>query len=298
MGTTSRTIGRLLFILLLIGAVIGAMGFILVRRSWPQLEGNLEVAGLRQPVEILRDAQGVPHIYASTEQDLYFAQGYVHAQDRFWQMDYWRHIGSGRVAELLGADQLDVDRFLRTMGWEQLAQKEFEAADETTKAALVAYTDGVNAYLAQHGGAELSFEYAILKLSNWGYEPEPWTPVNSITWGKFMAWLLRSNLDTEIERAMLVADLTPQQLDQLYPPYPSKHPVIVGGSGVQGPTAENLVVEGGLSELFAQVGEYTSALDALLGEGGAEIGSNNWAISGDMSASGMPLLANDPHLPV
>ena len=296
MGTTTRTIGRLLFIALLIAAVIGAMGFILVRRSWPQLEGNLEVAGLRQPVEVLRDAQGVPHIYASTEQDLFFAQGYVHAQDRFWQMDYWRHIGSGSVAELLGADQLDVDRFLRTLGWGQLATQEFEAADETTQAALLAYTDGVNAYLSQNRGAALSFEYAILKLTNWGYEPEPWTPENSITWGKVMAWLLRSNLDTEIERAMLLTDMSPQEVDQLYPPYPPGHPVIVGGSGVQGPTAAAPTADVGA--LMSVVSNRASQLDVLVGEGGSQVGSNNWAISGDMTESGMPILANDPHLPV
>ncbi len=291
-----RTVGRILLILLLITAVLGALGYILVRRSWPQVSGELEVAGLLQPVEVLRDARGIPHIYASTDHDLFFAQGYVHAQDRFWQMDYWRHIGSGRLSELLGADQLDIDRFLRTLGWDRLASQEFEAADSYTQAALVSYSDGVNAYVESHAGAELSFEYAILKLTNWSYEPEPWTPANSITWGKVMAWLLRSNLDTEIERAMLAKTFSPADLERLYPPYPQDHPVIVGGSGVQGPTA---AAQGAAATaaLMADVAQKTTSLDELLGKAGSDIGSNNWVVAGSMTESGMPLLANDPHLP-
>jgi penicillin amidase len=285
-------------ILLLIALVVGALGAVLVRRSFPQLEGEVRVPGLRQPVDVYRDERGVPHIYASTDDDLFFAQGYVHAQDRFWQMDFWRHVGAGRLSELLGSSQIETDKFLRTLGWERIAELEWEMADEKTKAVLTAYAEGVNAYLAEREGAELSFEYAILKLFNWNYTPEPWTPINTLTWAKVIAWDLRQNLDRELDRALLSADLTGEELADLYPPYPPDHPRIVPGTGIYGPVASTDPIRDA-RPLLASVADRVAGLDQLVGHvRGAELGSNNWVVAGTRTDSGLPILANDPHLDI
>ncbi|MFN3307891.1 MAG: penicillin acylase family protein, partial [Anaerolineales bacterium] len=165
-----------------------------------------------------RDRMGIPHIYAATLHDLFFAQGYVHAQDRFWQMDFWRHIGSGRLSEMFGASQVKTDAFLRTLGWRQLAEQEYNQLSEESKAILQAYSEGVNAYLKEHQGASLSLEYAILGLMSRGYVVEPWEPTHSLTWAKVMAWDLGENMGEEIERAILLGSLPPEKVAELYPP--------------------------------------------------------------------------------
>ena len=167
---------------------------------------------------------GIPHIYATTSHDLFFAQGYVHAQDRFWQMDTWRHIGSGTLSEMFGEGQVETDTFLRTLGWRLTAEQEYAELDPESKAIIDSYTAGVNAYLKDHDTTALSLEYAILGLLSPDYKIEPWTPVNSLTWGKAMAWDLRGNMGEEIERAVLLKTLTPEQVAELYPAYPQDHP--------------------------------------------------------------------------
>src|SRR5215510_2116704 len=199
-------------------------------QSFPQIDGEIKLAGLNGPVDIYRDKTGIPHIYASTQHDLFFAQGYVHAQDRFWQMDFWRHIGSGKISEMFNS-QVDTDKFLRTLGWRQTAEQEYSQLDAVSKSIIDSYTEGVNAYLKDHDKTALSLEYAILGLLNSKYKIEPWTPINSLTWGKAMAWDLRGNLDEEIQRAVLLKTLSPQQVAELFPPYPKDHPVIVNKIG-------------------------------------------------------------------
>ena len=119
-------------------------------RSFPQTEGTLQLQGLQGPVNIYRDKMGIPNIYASSKHDLFFAQGYVHAQDRFWQMDVWRHIGSGSLSEMFGKGQVQTDTFLRTLGWKQVAEQEYASLAPESKAILDSYTEGVNAYLKDH----------------------------------------------------------------------------------------------------------------------------------------------------
>jgi penicillin G amidase len=119
-------------------------------KSFPQVDGEIQLEGLNGQVDIYRDKMGIPHIYASTEHDLFFAQGYVHAQDRFWQMDVWRHIGSGALSEMFGNGQLDTDIFLRTLGWRVTAEQEYAQLDADSKAIINSYTAGVNAYLEDH----------------------------------------------------------------------------------------------------------------------------------------------------
>jgi penicillin amidase len=170
--------------------------------SFPQTSGEITASGLIEPVEVYRDSMGIPHIYAANVHDLFFAQGYVHAQDRFWQMDTWRHIDSGTLSEMFGSGQVETDAFLRSLGWKQTAEAEWELLGDASRQILTAYTDGVNAYLAGHSGTAVSLEYAVLKLLAPDYRIAPWTPVNSLAWGKAMAWDLRGNMDEEIERAV------------------------------------------------------------------------------------------------
>ena len=131
-----------------------------------QLAGEVTLPGLGAAVTVYRDARGIPQIYADTPADLLKAQGYVHAQDRFWEMDFRRHVTSGRVAELFGESQLATDEFLRTLGWREVAEQEVEALDESVRGYYDAYAEGVNAYLADHKGAAASLEYAVLGLQN------------------------------------------------------------------------------------------------------------------------------------
>lgn len=131
------------------------------------------MAGLSASVEVLRDERGVPTIYADTLDDLMFAQGYVHAQDRFYEMDVRRHVTAGRLSEMFGASQVATDSFLRTMGWRRVADQEIALLSDTSLQILDAYANGVNAYLADRPAADVSLEYSVLGLINPSYEIEP-----------------------------------------------------------------------------------------------------------------------------
>src|SRR5512138_927760 len=133
-------------------------------KSFPQIDGHITLDGLNGTVDIYRDKMGIPHIYATTADDLFFAQGYVHAQERFWQMDFYRHVGEGRTAEMFGKSSVDTDKFLTTLGWRKRSEEEYQTMTADSKAILAAYADGVNAYLKDHNGEAVSLEYAILKL--------------------------------------------------------------------------------------------------------------------------------------
>jgi penicillin amidase len=309
MKKLGRVLGRLLIGVVVIALLLTAAGFYYFKSylpdkvaplSFPQIDGSIHVAGLNGNVDIYRDKMGIPHIYATTLHDLFFAQGYVHAQDRFWQMDAWRHIGSGSLSEMFGSGQVETDAFLRTLGWKETAEQEYQSLDPESKAILDSYTEGVNAYLKNHDGTALSLEYAILKLPflTPGYKIAPWTPVNSLTWGKAMAWDLRGNMDEEITRAVLLKTLTPQQIDELYPPYPSDKPVIVNkiGSGTSSLPPSNISTFNLPTEVLTALQHNASLLDAALGPSSDGIGSNSWVVSGALTTTGKPILANDPHL--
>ena len=268
-------------------------------KSFPQVDGQIQLEGLDGAVDIYRDRMGIPHIYAKTSHDLFFAQGFVHAQDRFWQMDFWRHVGSGTISEMF-ASQLETDAFLRTLGWRVTAEKEWEGLKPELKANLQAYADGVNAYLKDHEATALSLEYSILSLLNPDYKIESWTPINSLTWGKAMAWDLKSNINQEIERAVLLKTIQPEQVAALFPLYSENHPVIVNkiGNGVSANAPIQSLASDISDEALAALKNNASLLDLALGPAGDGIGSNSWVIAGSRTATGMPLLANDPHLPI
>lgn len=308
-NTLRRVLTAIFSILVVLALLVGYLNFLWVpqtaQKSFPQTEGEISLPGLDGQVDIYRDSMGIPHIYATTLHDLFMAQGYVHAQDRFWQMDFWRHIGSGRLAEMFGKSQVKTDAFLRTLNWRGLAEQEYEMLSSESRAILNAYAEGVNAYIAGRQPVELSLEYAILTgLLNRGYTIEPWTPIHTLTWAKAMAWDLRGNMGAEIERAILLKTLSPEQIDELFPPYPADHPRIVPeleardsirkpGYSILDTRISNLEYPiSNLEDLLSNL----SLLDPLLGPSGAGIGSNSWAVSGKLTTTGMPLLANDPHL--
>ncbi len=300
-----RVLLIVLSVIVVIAIILGAGGVYLARSSFPKSNGEIKLSGLDAPVDIYRDSYGIPQIYAQTTHDLFFAQGYVHAQDRFWQMDFWRHIGSGKLSEMFGKSELKTDIFLRTLGWERIAQQELNKMSADQRTLLQAYADGVNAYLADHKGAALSLEYAILKVLNSGYSPSPWQPVNSLTWGKVMAWDLSSQGKSEIEHAILMKTLTPQQIAEIYPPYPSDHPMVVpnfslgaipGGSASAAGLDQGAQALASLAPAFQSLADTVAKVDAVLGPSGAEIGSNNWVIAGSHTATGKPFLADDMHL--
>lgn len=298
MSTLKRALLVVLALLIILILGLMAYGFFLVRSSFPTTEGTVRLSGLNQPVEIYRDSYGIPHIYAADEHDLFMAMGYVHAQDRFWQMDFWRHIGSGRLSEMFGETQLETDEYLRTMGWARVAEQELVNSNDELRVILQSYADGVNAYLVQNKGASISLEYAILKLMNPDYEPEPWIPLHSMTWGKAMAWNLGGNMSTEIQRATLLPKIGGARLAEIYPAYPENHPTIVPSlTGFQAEEPREEIRESlMIPQLLEGIATKNQLINDLLVGGFSGIGSNNWVIDGDHTLSGLPLLADDMHL--
>ena len=279
MRVRTRVLLSLLVVVLLVGLTGLTYGVVTVRRPWPRIDGTVPVDGLHAQVTIIRDRWGIPHIYASDPHDLFFAQGYVHAQDRFWQMEFWRRIGSGRLAEILGESALDSDRFIRTIGWHRTAAQELELLDDETRAALEAYAEGVNAYITTHKG-RLGLEFTILGLTGVKVDPEPWTPLNTLTWSKVMAWDLGGNMQRELLRAYVAARLGTGAVGEVVPPYPEGHPIIVPHP-VSGATLQAVP---------------DAVFDTHVLGRGDDLGSNNWVVSGSRTETGMPLLADDPHL--
>ncbi|GAB3959538.1 penicillin acylase family protein [Actinoallomurus acanthiterrae] len=287
---------RVLITLLALALVLTLYGWWTVRRSYPQVGGRVSVPGLGADVTVLRDRWGVPQIYADGAEDLMRAQGYVHAQDRFWEMDFRRHVTAGRLSELFGKTTLDTDKVVRTLGWRRVAEQELPLLRPDTRRYLDAYAQGVNAWLARHRDtATQSLEYSVLGLQRTGYHPEPWTAVDSLSWLKAMAWDLRSNMDEELGRALAATKVSPARADQLYPGYPyDRNPVIVpGGSGGRtGPAPRARALSPALTRVAAAI----HAMPTMLGNGAPGLGSNSWVVSGARTNTGKPLLANDPHL--
>jgi penicillin G amidase len=263
-----RALGLVLLLL-----VVSAAGFYAyLRQSLPLTRGEVTLTGLAAPVEVLRDRHGIPHIYAASLEDAHFALGFVHAQDRLWQMEMNRRIGSGRLSEILGPSALEADRFMRTLGLRHVAQANLAQYDEETRRLLEAYTAGVNAYLGQR--PVLPPEFWLL-----GVTPEPWSPLDSIVWTKLMAWDLGANWRSELLRMHLSGTLATERIQEFLPPYP-------GDAQPKLPDLRALYP--GLEKKPGQTPVFS--------ESGFVSGSNSWAVSGARSASGKPLLASDPHL--
>lgn len=268
-----RWVGLAVLLLVLVG--VGG-SYLWLRLTLPETRGTVRIKGLDGPVEIIRDRHGVPHIYATTAHDLFFAQGYVHAQDRPWQMDLFRRAALGRLAEIFGKELLETDRFFRTLGLGRLAQASLDAADEEARSILAAYADGVNAAM---GRGRRRAEFLLL-----GYRPEPWIPLHTAALGKLMAWeLAQWRPDLALDRLRNRVDET--RWRELLPSYPEAGPIIVS------PVAPRRLAG---KEPSRPWGPELAWLGLGLGSGG----SNSWVVDGTRSQTGKPLLANDPHLPL
>jgi penicillin amidase len=248
----------------------------LLKRPLPKTRGSLSVQGLESRVTIARDKFGVPRIEARSSNDLCFGHGFAIAQDRLWQLEFYRRVASGRVAEFGGEDALKVDRLMRTLGLRRIADAEVATISRSGRNYLEAYAAGVNAAIA--AAPALPFELQVLRV-----DPEPWTVADSLAIGKVVALGFSTNMETELHRAELVGLVGAETVARLEPQYPWGNPVVTD-PGVPWP--------GGGIELAAQIAEVRQAVGLSL----ERAGSNNWVVSGERSVTGKPLLANDPHI--
>ncbi|MEO5611041.1 MAG: penicillin acylase family protein, partial [Ornithinibacter sp.] len=211
----------LLAVVVVVALVAGVVVVTAVRDSLPRTSGEVALPGLGANVSVLRDESGIPHIYGDSTTDLARAQGYVHAQERFFEMDLRRHITAGRLAELVGKPGLETDKVIRTMGWRKVAEEELPTLAPQTRQMLQAYADGVNTYLRGRSPREVSLEYTVLGLQLPLADIEDWTPLDSLSWLKAMAWDLRGDYTDELARARLNGRLSPAQIAAIYPTYDS-----------------------------------------------------------------------------
>lgn len=256
-----RWVTRIALGALVLLLVIVAGGWLWLRSSLPQTDGDIVLAGLAQNVEIRRDRHGIPHITAKTDRDAHFALGYVHAQDRLWQMDFHRRLGAGRLSEVIGPPTLKTDQYMRTLGLHRLAEESVRRMPPDMRSAVDAYTAGVNAYLESRNGA-WPLEFYLLR-----YRPEPWKPADSLVWGRLMGINLSRNWHEEVLRSRIIKALGAAAAHTLLPKYP-----------IDGPRS---------------LASLAGFAPNPLASGSA---SNGWAITGPRTRDGTPLLANDPHL--
>jgi penicillin amidase len=258
--------------------IAGLLGLVSYRLRKPlaKTQGMIHLRGLQAPVEIIRDRCGVPHVYAANARDLMFAQGFVHAQDRFWQMDFQRRLVAGRLSEVMGAVTVPVDRWLRILGMRRVAEKEVGLVTGDARTNVEAYASGVNACIAE---GPLPVEFSLLR-----YKPEPWSVADSLSWAKMMSWVLSVNWETEILRAQVIARLGAEKAAELEPVYFERWPTIVP------PGVDYSAIGRAALERAEAARRFTGP---AAGDG---LGSNNWVLSASHTTTGAPLLANDMHL--
>jgi len=271
-GFTGAGIGSALF-----GATAAGLWWQLFKRPQPQTEGEIRVRGLEGTVEIARDRWGMPRVRAQSAHDLWFGQGFVHAQDRLWQCDLQRRVSHGRISELAGADGLAVDKLMRTLGLNRVAQREVAGLSADLRSQLDAYCAGFNQAVA--ASASLPAEFQIVRL-----EFEPWRPSDLLAGMKLLSFGLSTNWERELLRADLVRELGPELAERIDPVYPSGNPIVMRpGEAFEG---DGLA----LAEQIKRVRDE-------IGLAGAAGSSNNWAVGPKRSATGGALIAGDPHLP-
>jgi penicillin amidase len=258
-----------------IGPLLKAGLRFISRRRLPQTRGSLQLKGLVAPVEVLRDRWGIPHIYARNARDAVFAQGFVHAQERLWQMDFTRRVVAGRLAEVLGEAALPFDRVLRTLGLRQVAEQEAAQIPADIRPLVEAYCSGVNAWIEiAVARRKLPVEFLLL-----GYTPEAWQPADSTSWGKLMCWTLAANWETEFMRQHLIQRLGDEKAAELE----------IGAE-----KAWAVILDAGQALAGEAVVDATRAFTGPHASEG--VGSNNWVLHGSRTVTGKPLLANDMHL--
>lgn len=294
---------RLLAVLAALLLIAAAAAGIYIYRAAPALDGELRAEGLRGRVSVARDAADVTHIKAQSPRDAWFALGYVHAQERGWQLEFNRRVMHGELSEVFGAATLDTDRLMRTLGVVRAAERQWQGLPAEGREAMQAYSEGINAFYAGSSQA-LPPEFHILGVKPGGTSGTAWSPTDSLAWSLMMALDLSGNWGTEFARLSAARVLKTPELWQLFPPYPGEQPAS----------------KADFSKLYTDLGVYRAGLPATpkvsatqaapaavamaqgingwaeaLGEVEGK-GSNNWVVAGAHSASGKPLLANDPHL--
>ncbi len=271
-----------LWLVMLAVSVVALTAWLYVRQASPRHEGDLALRGLGADVRIERDAHGIPSIKAGSVRDAMMALGVVHAQDRLWQMETHKRIGSGRLAEAFGEAALESDRFLRALGVKRAAEVQWSQTQGEARELIEAYTAGVNAVAMQHTRARPP-EMVVL-----GLKLEPWTPADTVAWATMMAWDLGGNMNAELLRMRMALRLPVDRVDQLVPPYPGTKPL----------------VSTDYAKLYRDLKLNTQTTERLIDRvmasappSGIEgAGSNNWVLAGSKTTTGHPLLANDPHL--
>jgi penicillin amidase len=258
--------------------VLVGLGAWFVRRPWPQVSGTVQAPGLQASVEIIRDEWGVPHIYAQNEHDLFFAQGYVHAQDRLWQMEINRRTGSGTLSAIMGEPTVDADRGMRRLGLRREAERSWAELDDDARTILEAYAEGVNAYVETHRDC-LPLEFTILEV-----DPEPWTPIDTLTWVNMMAFDMSGHRWFELMMWGMEYELGVDRARQLLPPASPNAPYIVPFEA----SGYDWKQDAGFRSL--------AEMAPWLRNPYARWGSNNWVIHGSRTTTGRPILANDTHV--
>ena len=284
----------LIVILIALQAIIIVAGVVIFRMPLPDHEVDVSGLPLTDFVEVIRDERGIPHIYGTNVGDILFAQGYVHAQDRFWQLEFWSHLSTGRLASLIGEPGVGADLLFRTFGFNRVALEEYENLPPEFKQDLIHYTDGINAYIESRPQNRLSLEHFFLQFINPEYKVGTYEPYYPLAWAKMMAYDLNGNFEQEIRNSKTYNTLTPEIAELLRPPYPDEHPYIVEeweGKGSFTSVGKPNNIEQLYQALFIKY--VTKDLQT-----NQALGSNSWAISGEHTESGLPLLANDPHLSV
>jgi penicillin amidase len=256
-------------------------------RATPAHDGVLRVGGLGAALSLERDEHGIPTIRAASIEDAAFGLGFAHAQDRLWQLETHRRIGSGRLAETFGRSALDNDKFLRALGVRRAAQAQWAQLGAESRRVLAAYAAGINAWQREHMPARPP---EMLML---GVPVEDWTAVDSLAWAIMMAWDLGGNWNTELLRARLALTLPVERINQLLPPYPGEAPLATADYAA---LFRPLKLGGALAALSAQQIDHLQSIAPPSGIEG--VGSNNWVVAGTHTTSGKPLLANDPHLKI
>jgi penicillin amidase len=261
-------------------------------RALAQIDGEVELSGLQRPVEIIRDRWGVPHIYAATVDDLFFAQGFVAAQDRLWQMELWRRTAEGRLAEVAGPDYVDRDTLARLLQYRGDMDAEWRSYAPDARRLIDAFVRGVNAQIAYvlAAPARLPIEFQLA-----GFRPEPWTP--STVLGRMAGYIMTRNARTEVQRARLARRVGLDRVPFLMPTDPLAPVTVPDGLALEDITDEVLRLTANADAPVRWPG-MTSGVSAKYEERRVDyldVGSNNWVVSGVRSATGRPLLANDPH---
>ena len=284
----------LIVFLIALQAIVIVAGVVIFRMPLPDHEVDVSGLPLTDFVEVIRDDRGIPHIYGTNVDDILFAQGYVHAQDRFWQLEFWSHLSTGRLASLIGEPGVGADLLFRTFGFNRVALEEYENLPPEFKQDLINYTSGINAYIESRPQNRLSLEHFFLQFLNADYKVGKYEPHYPLAWAKMMAYDLNGNFQQEIRNSKTFNTLNPDIAELLTPPYPEEHPYIVEEWEGKGSFA-SLGKPSNIKQIYQSVFIKYVTKDLQTNQ---SLGSNSWAISGEHTDSGLPLLANDPHLSV